>query len=63
MRKQIKRLLNRFNIYTEKDLVSFGNYLLSNERKEVIHPNEDKCITSHDLFNWKYNNKANEKSK
>lgn len=44
---------NLFNDY-EKDLVSFGNYLLSDQRKKtIIHPEAEKLVGHHDLENWK----------
>ncbi|MGH1520547.1 hypothetical protein [Chryseobacterium sp. JK1] len=39
-------------IYTESDLVSFGNYLLSPKRKERIE-GEEKAVYHADLENWK----------
>lgn len=51
--------------YTEKDLVDFGNYILSEERKEHFtdHENmEDKEVRmqkvhNEDIENWKDKNK------
>ena len=42
------------SVYREKDLVSFGNYLLSKERQNTIinEENLDK-VTDADLSNWK----------
>jgi hypothetical protein len=46
------------DVYREKDLVSFGNYLLSQKRKDTIinEENLDK-VTDADLSNWKELNK------
>jgi hypothetical protein len=46
------------DLYEEKDLVSFGNYLLSKERQDTIinEENLDK-VTDADLSNWKELNK------
>jgi len=39
---------------TEEQLVSFGNYLLSKERNELVSEiNKDK-VTHADLENWKH---------
>lgn len=49
---------NQYNmeekVYTEKDLVDFGNYLLSEERNETIESEEMKSVVGDwDLANWK----------
>lgn len=42
--------------YTEKDLISFGNYLLSEERKETIQDEELRDVVGDwDIANWKTN--------
>lgn len=41
-------------MYTEKELVAFGNYLLSDERKEtIVHPQVKDKVNDVDLANWK----------
>jgi len=59
------RLFKRKNKqYSEADLISFGNYLLSNERTERISNHPDQGLKQHiqmrlqqvnhsDLHNWK----------
>lgn len=49
---------NKYNmeekIYTEKDLVDFGNYLLSEQRNKTIESEEMKSVVGDwDLRNWK----------
>lgn len=49
-------------LYTREQLVSFGNYLLSDKRKNLIIDNEQtekelkeyilKCVNDADLQNW-----------
>lgn len=44
--------------YNEKDLVSFGNYLLSKERQELVNSCENNCpcdleVSHADFENWK----------
>lgn len=50
--------LNRFIFeqYSEKDLVKFGNFVLSKERQENIESDKSVVYDS-DLANWKYKNK------
>lgn len=51
--------------FNSKDLVSFGNYVLSNERKETIHKDSNSNVVYHsDVENWKENErkKVNEKN-
>lgn len=44
--------------YTEKDLVQWGNYLLSKERKKkIVHKDNLDKVTDADLANWKDKNK------
>ena len=44
------------NFYTEEDLVSFGNYLLSDERNDKIDSKKaSKAVGDWDLENWKHN--------
>lgn len=38
--------------FTEKDLVSFGNYLLSKERQESVSEENQNAVTDADLANW-----------
>lgn len=41
-------------MYTEKDLVDFGNYLLSKKRNKTIESEEMKSVVGDwDLRNWK----------
>lgn len=52
---------NKYNmeekIYTEKDLVDFGNYLLSEERNKTIESEEMKSVVGDwDIANWSENN-------
>lgn len=40
--------------FEDKDLVSFGNYLMSDERdKTVKHETNKQAVTHADLENWK----------
>lgn len=40
-------------IYTEKDLIDFGNYLLSGERDEsIIHSQVKDKVNDVDIRNW-----------
>lgn len=40
-------------MYTEKDLIDFGNYLLSGERGEsIIHPQVRDKVNDVDILNW-----------
>lgn len=39
-------------IFTEKDLVSFGNYLLSEARMNGLQPEKRGAVHDADLFNW-----------
>ena len=52
---------NQYNmeekVYTEKDLVDFGNYLLSEKRNETIESEEMKSVVGDwDIANWSDNN-------
>lgn len=52
---------NQYNmeekIYTEKDLIDFGNYLLSEKRNETIESKEMKSVVGDwDIANWSENN-------
>lgn len=41
-------------LFTEKELVDFGNYLLSKEREQTIINDQVKDkVTDADLANWK----------
>ena len=33
-------------MYTEKDITAFGNYLLSDERKNSVYSNQDKEVAA-----------------
>jgi len=39
--------------YNKKDLVSFGNYLLSKERNESVDELNKDGVTHADVENWK----------
>ena len=49
-------------MYTEKDITAFGNYLLSDERKNRVYSNQNKevaaeiykGVTDADYRNWRY---------
>ena len=51
--------------YTEKDITSFGNYLLSDRRKQSVFSSPDKeeaeeafkSVSHADYENWKHENK------
>ena len=41
-------------MYTEKELVDFGNRLLSKERyRNLVHKSNHRCVTDADLANFK----------
>ncbi len=41
-------------IFTKQDLVSFGNYLLSQQReKTIVHKEVKRMVGHHDIENWK----------
>lgn len=44
--------------FTEKDLVSFGNFLLSKERQESVSTENQNAVTDADLANWKETQKS-----
>lgn len=39
-------------LYTAKDLVKFGNYCLSDERKITANPDNENSVHNEDLANW-----------
>lgn len=39
--------------YNKKDLVSFGNYLLSEERKKQVSEVNQENVTHADIENWR----------
>ena len=41
-------------IYSEKDIVSFGNYLLSADRKKMVSKPSRGDVGHWDLENWKH---------
>jgi len=49
-----KKILRWLGLYTEADLVSFGNYVLSEERARLlIHGELYRIVHDADLVNWK----------
>jgi len=44
--------------FNKKDLVSFGNYLLSKERKERTSKENQENVTHADIENWKSKEKS-----
>lgn len=51
----LKQILES-NLYSERDLVDFGNYVLSSDRQENIQ-SDPTVVYDPDLQNWKYKNK------
>lgn len=60
----MKTILNLFGIYTKSQLISFGKYMVSDERSNLLlsHPEKDmqdsyidrlKDVSHADLENWK----------
>ena len=47
--------------YNRKDIVNFGNYLLSEERKKKMLKEFQKEVTHADIENWKETLKKPEK--
>lgn len=45
--------------YTRADLVSFGNYLLSQERENMVSEINKREVTHADLENWRVQNHYN----
>jgi hypothetical protein len=43
--------------FNKKDLVSFGSYLLSEERKSRISELNQNYVTDADIQNWKFEQK------
>lgn len=40
-------------LFTEKQIIAFGNYLLSKFRKEnLVNKTNETCVTDADLTNW-----------
>lgn len=53
--------METIRIYTEKDLVAFGNYLLSEERKNnLAHESNYSAVTDADIANYNYQLKEKE---
>lgn len=61
--------MDKITVYTEADMISFGNYLLSNDRYERLanHPEfpdkellqeRSKFVSDADISNWKEKNPA-----
>jgi len=47
--------MKKEKILTERDLVSFGNYLLSKKRdNSILNPEMKNLVGDWDLANWKY---------
>lgn len=54
----MKRLIIKLlGLYTEKDLVSFGNYLLGTSREQSVAVQRRGAVHQSDLSNWEYQTK------
>ncbi len=59
--EEANEIINNMNTYTEAELVSFGNYLLSKEREKMLKENpaalsydeRKRNVYDADLANWK----------
>ena len=59
--EEANEIINNMNTYTEAELVSFGNYLLSKEREKMLKENtaalsydeRKRNVYDSDLANWK----------
>jgi hypothetical protein len=52
-----KKILRWLGLYTEADLVSFGNYVLSKDRRDMITMGYTFAVHDADLANWKEDGK------
>jgi len=49
-----KIIAKMFGLYTDKQLVSFGNYLLSEKREGLTGYRNRRVVTHADTSNWEY---------
>lgn len=60
LNKETKILKQGGLLNDEVKLVSFGNYLLSKERKKMVSPRSRGDVGHWDLENWKHKEKSDD---
>jgi hypothetical protein len=60
LKQGAKKLKSGGLLYDEKQLVSFGNYLLSKERRKMVSKLTKGSVGHWDTENWKHKEKSND---